>query len=187
MIFLSSHHSTSEAYLKFLDAIQTRQRKVTQMSDILKGVAVAFSFFLFFSLMSRIDFLVHGTLYHHGLQFSYDWAIDYWIIYTATFVVFSIIVSLMYWLGSSKTVKDFKFSLALLATVNLLMIGGVQDIMFYVFWSGGLPPNNVIWWWAPWSYLLGTWTSLMQIAFTSLMLCAAISLWIYVILKSNLE
>ena len=25
-----------------------------------------------------LDNLVNGTLYHYGLQFSYDWANDYW-------------------------------------------------------------------------------------------------------------
>jgi hypothetical protein len=136
--------------------------------------------------MSKIDFIVHETLYHHGLQFSYEWAIDYWVVYNVTFVAFSIIISLMYWLGSTKTVRDLKFSLALLATVNILMIGGLQDIMFYVFWAGGLPPNDVVWWWTPWSYLLGTWTSLTQIIFTTLTLFTTIFLWIHMIAKSSL-
>jgi len=148
------------------------------MSDASKGVAVAFSIFLFFCLMSRIDFIIHETLYNYGLQFSYDWAADYWVIYTATFVAFSIIISLMYWLGSNKSVGDLKFSLTLLATVNILMIGGLQDIMFFVFWAGGLPPNDVVWWWIPWSGLFGTWTSLMQIIFSALALSATIILWI---------
>ena len=30
--------------------------------------------------LTLFDKLVHGTLYHYGLQFSYDWAIPYWTI-----------------------------------------------------------------------------------------------------------
>ena len=53
----------------------------------------------------------------------------------------------MYWLGSNRTLKDLKISLGLFATVNILMIGGLQDLMFFTFWTNGLPPDNVVWWW----------------------------------------
>ncbi len=155
------------------------------MSSALKGIATAFSIFLFFCLMSRIDFLIHRTLYDHGLRFSYEWAVDYWAMYTATFVVFSVITSLMYWLGSEKTIKDMRFSVALLATVNILMIGGIQDVMFYVFWAGGLPANDIIWWWAPWNYVFGTWTSPLQIVLASLSISATMLLWLRVTAKST--
>ena len=29
--------------------------------------------------LSRIDSIVHGELYSFGLQFSYDWAVGYWV------------------------------------------------------------------------------------------------------------
>ena len=153
------------------------------MSRILKGVALIILILSFFCLMSRIDYIVHGILYDYGLIFSYDWAIGYWVTYNLTFLAFSIIVSFSYWFGSNKTVKDLKFSIALLVTINALMIGGLQDIMFFVFWAGGLPPNNVVWWWAPWRYVLGTWTSVTQIGFTALMICGAAFAWTLAIKK----
>ncbi|MFQ6068628.1 MAG: hypothetical protein ACE5KD_03695 [Candidatus Bathyarchaeia archaeon] len=153
------------------------------MPSALKGFAVALSIFTFFCLMSRIDFIVHGTLYRHGLQFSYEWANEYWAIYTAIFVVFSVIIGVIYWLGSNKSVEDLKFSIALIATVNILMIGGLQDIMVYVFWAGGLPPNNVVWWWVPWNYLLGTWNSFMQIILATLTVFLTVFLWIRMLRK----
>jgi hypothetical protein len=35
--------------------------------------------------------------------------------------------------------------------------------LVFVFGSGGLPPMNVAWWWAPWISIAGTWNSLAQI------------------------
>ena len=137
--------------------------------------------------MSRIDFIVHATLYDHGLRFSYDWASEYWMIYTVTFVVFSAATSLMYWLGSAKTARDLRFSLALLATVNILMIGGLQDIMFYILWYGGLPANNIVWWWVPWSHILGTWTSTTQVILASIALMTTGLLWKLVAGKDTSE
>lgn len=157
------------------------------MSNVLKGVLVALSLFAFFCLMSKIDFIVHGTLYDYGLQFSFEWAIDYWIVYTVAFVVFSVIVSLMYWLGSKKTMKDLKFSLALLATVNILMMSGLQDVMFYILWAGGLPPNDVVWWWVPWFYIVGTWTTPMQILLTLAGISVTTLLWAVLIGRPGLS
>ena len=147
------------------------------MSNVLKGVLVILSLFAFFCLMSKIDFIVHGILYNYGLQFSFEWAIDYWVVYTVAFVIFSVIVSLMYWLGSEKTMKDLKLSLALLATVNILMISGLQDVMFYILLAGGLPPNDVVWWWVPWFHIVGTWTTPMQILLTLAGISVTTLLW----------
>jgi len=90
----------------------------------------------------------------------------------------------MYWLGSNKTAKDLKFSFGLATTVILLLIGGLQDVMFFVFWDGGLPPNDVIWWWVPWQHLFGTWTSLMQLAFSIATLSIIVLLWARILGKS---
>jgi hypothetical protein len=133
--------------------------------------------------MSRIDFIVNGILYNYGLTFSYEWALGYWITYILIFVIFSITVSFIYWFGSNKTLRDQKISIALLITINSLMVGGLQDIMFYVFWAGGLPPNHVVWWWIPWTQILGTWTSLHQVIFAILMACSTLFTWILAMKK----
>jgi hypothetical protein len=153
------------------------------MPDTLKGAAVALLIFLYFGLMSRIDFIVNSTLYEHGLQFSYAWALDYWTVYTAVFVLFSATISMMYWLGSSKTARDLKLALGILVTVVVLMLSGLQDVMFFVLWKGGLPPNNVVWWWVPWVHIFGTWTSLTQIVATTTTLVALAAVWVTVYTK----
>jgi len=150
---------------------------VTWMPRALKGAALIILILSFFCLMSRIDYIVHGVLYDYGLNFSYDWAVDYWLTYNLTFLAFSIIVSFSYWFGSNKSAKNLKFAIALSLTINALAVGGLQDILFFVLWAGGLPPNNVIWWWAPWKYMLGTWTSLTQIGFTVLMTVSTMFVW----------
>jgi hypothetical protein len=128
----------------------------------------------FFTLMSKIDFIVHDTLYKYGLVFSYEWANNYWLTYNAIFIVFGVILCVTYWLASSKTKRDFKFSLSLFLVVTLLTIGGLQDILFFVLWGGGLPQISVVWWWAPWVGIMGTWNSGMQIVLAGLMSCTSV-------------
>lgn len=153
------------------------------MRDGLKYVAMALLIFSFFCVMSRIDFVVHSTLCDYGLQFSYEWALEYWVLYPATFVIFASAAGFMFWLGSRKTLRDLKISAAIVATVIILMIGGLQDVMFFVFWAGGLPSADVVWWWTPWRHILGSWSSVSQIASTLLALSATILLWTQTIRK----
>lgn len=143
-----------------------------------KAILLVVLILLFFCLMSRMDYVVNSTLYSYGLRFSYDWAWEYWITYNAIFVAFALVVSCAYWFGSHKTRRDMKFSIALLMTIVLFTVGGLQDVMFFVFWAGGLPPSNVAWWWAPWINLMGTWNSLIQIGFMTLTFVASICTWL---------
>jgi hypothetical protein len=143
-----------------------------------KAILLAILVLLFFCLMSRMDYVVNSTLYDYGLRFSYDWAGEYWVTYNAIFVAFALAVSCAYWFGSHKTRRDMKFSIALLVTIVLFTLGGLQDVMFFVLWGGGLPPSNVVWWWVPWTNLIGTWNSAIQVGFTTLMFGASICTWI---------
>ncbi len=128
-----------------------------------KAFALVFFIFLFFLFMSRIDFIVNSVLYNYGLVFSYNWANTYWLTYNFTFVVFSAMASFVYWLGSRKTSCDKKVVVALLVTINLLALGGLQDILYFSIWAGGLPVNSVVWWWSQWKGVFGTWNSLLQL------------------------
>jgi len=134
--------------------------------------------FLFFSLMSRIDFIIHNKLYHYGLQFSYQWANEYWIVYCATFFTFSFLIGFVYWLGSNKNRQNKKTAIALATSISLLFIGGTADLMVFVLWVGSLPPENVMWWWAPWYYIFGVWTTSMQLAFTAIISMSIVLLWV---------
>jgi hypothetical protein len=153
------------------------------MSAASKSFAVVLTIFSFFCLMSRMDFIVNGVLYRYGLQFSYEWATEYWAVYTLSFIFFSATVGFMYWLGSNKTSRDLKISLGLFVTVNLLMIGGLQDLMFFIFWANGLPPDNVVWWWSPFIRFFGIWNSSMQIIFTISVCFVNVPLWMYILRK----
>jgi len=155
------------------------------MRPVVKGVGIILSIFLYFCLLSRIDFIVHGDLYHYGLQFSYEWANEYWITYFTAYTYFSIVIGFIYWLASKKTRKDLKVSMGLTATVNLLQIGGLADIIFFSLWAKGLPPDNVVWWWTPWCQIFGTWTTSMQIILMALMSLAAVFMWIRILSFSN--
>ena len=147
------------------------------MKSIHKGFGVALSIFLYFCLLSRLDFIVHRDLYHYGLQFSYEWANEYWIIYFTSYVYFSIVLGLIYWLASNRTRNDLKVSLGLFITVNLLHLGGLADMIFFGLWAGGLPPDSVMWWWMPWYQIFGVWTSSMQIVLMAIMSLIVVSMW----------
>jgi hypothetical protein len=127
--------------------------------------------------MARIDFVVNSTLYNYGLIFSYGWANDYWTAYNAAFVVFSVMVGFIYWFGSRKTTCDKKIVVALLVTINLLAIGGLQDVLYFTLWAGGLPPNNIVWWWSEWIAIFGTWNSWIQVTFTLTMIGISLFTW----------
>lgn len=151
------------------------------MRSAVKGFGVTLSIFLYFCLLSRIDFIVHGDLYHYGLEFSYDWANEYWITYFAAYAYFSIVIGFIYWLASNRTRKDLRVSIGLAATASLLQIGGLADIMFFSLWAGGLPPDNVVWWWTPWYKIFGVWTSPMQIVLMALMSLVVVFMWIRIL------
>jgi len=142
-----------------------------------KVLGVSMLVFLFFSLMSRIDFIVHTTLYNYGLQFSYQWANEYWIVYSAVFFNFSLLIGFMYWLGSNKNKRDRKISIALTTSMNLLAVAGTADIMVFVLWVGRLPPENVMWWWAPWYNIFGVWTTSMQLVFAAIIFLFIVFVW----------
>jgi hypothetical protein len=148
------------------------------VSRFVKAGLLAVLIFLFFVLISRIDYIVHDVLYDYGLNFSYEWANSYWFAYNSIFLVFSAVVVAAYWLGSNKTRSDLKVSAALFATISLLALGGLEDILFFVLWSGGLPSVNVVWWWAPWISITGTWNSLIQVSFTTLTACLSAITWL---------
>ncbi len=142
-----------------------------------KALFIGALILLFFALMSRLDYVVNSTLYDYGLKFSYGWAAPYWMIYDSIFIIFSLILGFTYWFASNKNRTDLKICVALIATVNLLMIGGLQDLMFFILWAGGLPPEHIIWWWAPLISVAGKWNSTTQVLFTGLMADASALVW----------
>ncbi|MGD6932631.1 MAG: hypothetical protein ACQCN5_00305 [Candidatus Bathyarchaeia archaeon] len=156
-------------------------QKVSRFNQpIIFGVLIL----VFYVLMSRIDFIIHNTLYNYGLRFSYEWANTYWLTYNLIFIAFGFTLSIAYWAASNKTKKDLKLSLALMGTITLLTIGGLQDILFFVLWNGGLPQSSVVWWWMPWTSIVGTWNSIAQIALTTTTSCAGAAI-IFIAFRSK--
>ena len=133
---------------------------------------------LFFGIMSRIDFLVNSTLYEYGLVFSYEWANIYWLTYGLVYVIFSLVIAFVYWFGSPKTTGDKKIVAALLISINVLALCGLQDVLFFVLWAEGLPPNNLNWWWSMWTSVFGTWNSQMQVTLTTIAFGISLLSWV---------
>jgi len=90
---------------------------------------------------------------------------------------FSFLIGFMYWLGSNKNKRDRKVSVALTISLNLLAVAGTADIMVFVLWVGRLPPENVMWWWAPWYHIFGVWTTSMQLIFAAIIFLFIVFVW----------
>jgi hypothetical protein len=135
--------------------------------------------------MSKIDYIVHSTLYLYGLNFSYDWANTYWLTYSFVFFVFGSAMAFCYYAGSLKNFQNKKIALAIFASINLLALCGLQDVLFFVLWSGSLPSGTLVWWWSMWTYVFGTWNTQMQVSLTGLGLILVTATWILAVYKKK--
>jgi hypothetical protein len=153
------------------------------LSKFAKAALFGLLIFMFFVLMSRIDYTINDALYDYGLKFSYGWAKGYWLAYNSVFLVFSSAVAAAYYLGSNKTRSELKVAVALFVTVGLLALGGLEDVLFFVLWGGGLPSVNVVWWWSPWIGIAGTWNSLIQGFLMVLTAFLSVLTWLIVLRK----
>jgi len=131
--------------------------------------------------LSGLDFIVHRVLYGYGLRFSYDWASSYWSFYGCVYFVFSISVGFAYWLGSGKSGRDVRVAFGLFLSVYVLFLGGFADVLWFVFWGGGLPAYDVVWWWSPWFSVFGFWNSFWQLFLLSLVFVGLALLWILIL------
>lgn len=129
----------------------------------LRALVLCFLVCLFFVFMAGLDFVVHKVLYGFGLCFSYDWAVFYWAVFGCVFFVFSVVVGFVYWFGSGKSRRDVGVSFCLFLSVFLFFVGGLVDVFWFVFWDGGLPGGDVVWWWMPWCAVFGFWNSVLQL------------------------
>lgn len=114
------------------------------------------SFFIFIIavlLITRLDYLVNSDLYHYKLEFNLSWYIPYLI---NIFLLYQMILILLL-----SFFKDFK----IIAVLETFVLSSGQDIIYFLVWNHGVFPEGD-WTWTCQYYLLGTWTTLMQIVFT---------------------
>lgn len=135
--------------------------------------------------MSKIDYIVHSTLYQFGLKFSYDWANTYWLTYSLVFCMFGLTMAFCYYMGSPKTVQNKKIAIAIFTSINVLALCGLQDLLFFVLWAGSLPQGTLVWWWSMWTYLFGTWNTQMQVSLTGLGLLVITVTWMLAVYKKK--
>jgi hypothetical protein len=140
---------------------------------------------LFFVLMSKIDYIVHATLYQYGLHFSYDWANTYWLTYNLVYFAFALTLAFAYYVGSQKSLQNRKVALAIFGSISVLAFCGLQDLLFFVLWSGSLPPETLVWWWSMWAPIFGTWNSQMQLALTGAGFVCVTVTWLLMLSKKT--
>jgi len=148
---------------------------------VVKGLVLGFLVFLFFVFMAGLDFVVHRVLYGYGLRFSFGWAGFYWFVFGCVFVVFGLVVGFVYWLGSGGGLRGFRVGFGLFFSVLLLFFGGFVDVLWFVFWGGGLPGGGVVWWWMPWFWLFGFWDSFAQLVLLVFVFVVVVLFWIWIL------
>lgn len=99
-------------------------------------------------VLSRLDFLVHSTLYDYGLIFSYSWANEYWILYALAYQL--VIIPLSLWTRN----------LYLFLVTEGFVLSATQDLIFFGLWEGWFPSGD--WTWMPQYNLFGGWTTANQ-------------------------
>ena len=147
----------------------------------MERVSLVFFIILFYIFISGIDFIVHGVLYSYGLTFSYEWAMPYWILLAIVIFVFAIATGIAYWSGSDKSGIDKIEAICIISSISLLNIGGLLDILVYIFWQRMIPPNNLVWWWSPWYYVFGFWDFGLQLLFFTTICIIILLIWVPVI------
>lgn len=103
-----------------------------------------------FILLTRLDFLVNGILYKHGLRFSEAWYLEYGLLYGLTYQL--VIICLSLW----------NRSLRLFFALEILVLCSVQDLFFYGLWVGSFPQSQ--WSWMVHYKLFGSWNTTNQVA-----------------------
>jgi hypothetical protein len=74
-----------------------------------------------------------------------------------------------------------KVGLGLFLSVCLLFFGGLADVFWFVFWGGGLPSNDVVWWWSPWYRIFGCWNSFAQLTLLFGVFVVVVLFWVFVL------
>ncbi len=135
----------------------------------LKGFVLSFLIFMFFVLMSGLDFVVHGVLYYYGLQFSFDWAV--FLLECLHLRVHclcggcGLCILVGFWQKPERFESEFMF---------------VFEYLPVVFWRlAGLPPDDVVWWWMPWYRLFGFWNNFAQLALLSFVFGILFLFWFF--------
>jgi hypothetical protein len=102
--------------------------------------------------------LVNGTLYRYGLKFSWEWYLEYGLLYA------------MLWQLTLITLTVYTRNLRLFAVLEAFVLSAGQDLIFYLVWVGKFPSTQ--WTWMPFYQWLGYWTTLSQIVLTVLSVVA---------------
>jgi len=71
--------------------LERRRRKTIGLIVVIVAIVSVVCTILAGLCLLAIDSIVHGTLYHYGLQFSTDWANPYWLIIRVCFSLLVII------------------------------------------------------------------------------------------------
>lgn len=113
---------------------------------------------VFFSVavlvLTRFDYLVNAEFYNFGLQFSQTWYTNYTLLYNA---LFQIVIGLALF---------YSHNWRLAIIMEAFTLTCAQDIVYFGLWSGGVFPAGE-WTWMSMYHIVGTWTTPMQIAFST--------------------
>ena len=121
-----------------------------------KNLKIALAIFaLSVVVLTGLDYIVNMTLYDYGLEFSMKWAMTYWTFYA---LAYQLIV-----LGCWRITRDTRVLFAL----ELFVLSGTQDLVFFSLWNGGAyPPGD--WTWLPFYWVFGRWNTTDQLVWSAM-------------------
>lgn len=105
-----------------------------------------------------IDYTVHSTLYSYGLQFSYNWAIQYWIFLAFLFLSFGLLGLSGY--GIDRIKYNKKKALLVFSTIEAEYFGLILDTIVWTIpeiFTKASVDWTYNWWWSPYSKITGHW------------------------------
>ena len=149
---------------------------------ILLAIAVPFS-------IEGFDYMANCIFYEHGLQFSWQWAFQWWTILTVTMAIISLLVATSYLLMREPTKRHYYTAFMIGFSIWWQQVSGNMDLIFFLFdkirgtyWIDW----DTVWWWSPFNWLFGfEWTSKNQVAMTAIFDVFWLGLWVLWFLVMN--
>jgi hypothetical protein len=105
-------------------------------------------------IFTRFDYLVNADLYNYGLQKDFN---GWYFLYSGLYVLaYQIVILPLHWFH-----QDWRLTVVL----EVFVFTAGQDLVFFGLWNYGVFPSGQ-WEWMAYYYILGFWTTPIQIAFS---------------------
>lgn len=156
----------------------TASKKLKNLKTVFIHFGITLGIFVLLNFLARFNFTFIYTFSWGNLQLIYKWLKEYIVFFLIVLFWSAVFSGILYFAASKRVKKNFWISLGLVNTVALLILGGLEDILYFLLWSRGLPSNNYDWSWMIWYKIFGTWRTPHQIILLASTIILLILMWI---------